>query len=140
MLTPRHRVHRVSAPGGRFVASLFTAGSGTYAWHGDVLAELGRPPRRPSPVSRSDGLVEILADVGFDTVEVAKQVEERFVFRDVDQFIAWQSSHGGRILLDTLDDAGRDRYRDLCASRLRAHGVDDGYDGRASAGCVSPSG
>jgi ubiquinone/menaquinone biosynthesis C-methylase UbiE len=33
-------VHRVTAPGGRFVASVFTAGSGTYPWLGEVLEKL----------------------------------------------------------------------------------------------------
>lgn len=121
-------VFRVSAPGGRFVASLFTDGSGTYPWHGDVLADLGRPPRRPSTVSRSSGLVRTLEAVGFAEVGVVKQVEERFVFGGVDEFVRWQSSHGGRIVLDSLDDIGRTRYRELCGARLEAHRVLDGYE------------
>lgn len=121
-------IRRVLAPTGRFVASLFTAGIGTYAWHKNVLDELGLPARRPSPVAQPAGLVALLGDVGFDTVEVAPQVQEQFVFRDVDEFIAWQSSHGVRILLEALDDTGRDRYRDLCEARLRAHRVDGGYE------------
>ncbi len=121
-------VHRVTAPGGRFVASVFTAGSGTYPWLGEVYEELGTPPGLPSPVSRSLGLIETLRDVGFDTVSVATQVEERFVFRDVDEFIAWQASHGGRIRLDALDGADRERFRDSCAARLEAHRTDIGHE------------
>lgn len=121
-------VFRVLAPGGRFVASLFTTGTGTYEWHGEVLKDLGRPPRRPSPVSQSNGLVATLGDVGFDRADMATQAQERFVFRDVDAFVAWQSSHGGRILIESLDDAGRDRYRDMCDARLREHRIDAGHE------------
>lgn len=121
-------VRRVLAPGGRFVASVFTAGTGTYGWYGDVVEELGRPSRNASPVSRSDGLADVLRKVGFETIELAAQVEAAFVFRDPDEFVAWQSSHGGRILVDTLDDAGRDRYRDLCAERMEAHRVNGGFE------------
>lgn len=121
-------IRRVVAPGGRFVASLFTNGTGTYPWHREILAELGRPPRPPSPVSWADGLVDVLAEVGFGPVEVARELRETFIFRDVDQFVAWQSSHGGRILLDALGSDGRARYRDLCAERLEAHRTDAGYE------------
>lgn len=121
-------VRRVVAPGGRFVASVFTEGTGTYPWHGDVVEELGRPSRGASPVSRPAGLVDALDRAGFTSVEVASEPREQFTFRDVDQFIAWQASHGGRILLDSLDDAGRDRYRSLCAERLEQHRVDDGFE------------
>lgn len=130
-------IWRVLAPGGRFVASVFTDGTGTYPWHGEVLEDLGRPPRRPSPVSKPDGLIKILGEVGFDAVELAMQVEERFVFRDVDEFIAWQSSHGGRILLDALDAGDRERYRDLCAERLNSHRIDAGYEMAVEVAVVS---
>jgi SAM-dependent methyltransferase len=121
-------IRRVLAPTGRFVASLFTAGTGTYRWHQYVLDELGLPARRPSPMARPAGLVDLLGDVGFDHIEVALQVQEQFVFCDVDEFIAWQSSHGVRMLLEALDNTGRDRYRELCEDRLRAHRVDAGYE------------
>lgn len=122
-------VHRVLRPGGTVALSVFDGPSG-FPWMRDLTEELvGAPPPRPGDdFIRTAVLEAALAVAGFDVGE-STGVRERFVFADVDTVVRWLASHGGRMLLDHLDDDGRARLRVLLAERLDAgHRVDGGYE------------
>jgi ubiquinone/menaquinone biosynthesis C-methylase UbiE len=119
---------RVLRPGGRLAASTFTGGRGGYPWAQDVARELGKEPPGPkSPLRSAFGLRSALAAAGFAEIQTS-DVEARFVFPDVDALIAWNRSHAGRILIDSLDPAELARYRALLSNRLRSHAVPDGFE------------
>jgi hypothetical protein len=115
--------------GGRFAASTFVGSAGGYPWLGDVIRAI-RPataiPRR-SPVATAAGLVELLRDAGFvDTT--TREVEARFVFADVDAYLAWNWSTGWRRLLESLSAEEAVAYRRESAKRLEDHVVAGGYE------------
>jgi SAM-dependent methyltransferase len=119
---------RVLRPGGRFAASTYAHGEAGYPWAADVATELGRPPTLPtSPVLTAEGLRVCLERAGFVDIRTTP-VEGRFVFPDVDAYIAWNWSTGQRRMLVTLDDGELRRFRDLSAERLEAHAVDGGFE------------
>jgi SAM-dependent methyltransferase len=120
---------RVLVPGGRFAATTFAGGMGGYPWFGEVARALGpaQPAPPPSPVLVAEGLQIELAAAGF-VHPVTTRVEERFVFPDVGAYESWVWSHGGRRLLEGLDDAGVAEHRRLAAERLQDHAVDGGYE------------
>ncbi|HZR12978.1 MAG TPA: methyltransferase domain-containing protein [Acidimicrobiia bacterium] len=120
--------HRVLVPGGRLAASTFTDAVSCYPWVTDVAAELGRPPTLPdSPVRKAEGLRAALERAGFAGVSTTR-VEERFVLRDVDEFVAFTWSTGIRRMLETLDADELRRYREASAARLAGHAVEGGYE------------
>jgi ubiquinone/menaquinone biosynthesis C-methylase UbiE len=121
-------VGRVLRLGGRFVASTFAEGIAGFQWAPDVARAIGHqhnPP--PSPVLTAAGLVPRLEAAGFATTEV-RHVEERFVFRDVDHYIGWHWTQGGRRLFESLSDQEMDRYRAESDQRLRDHSTEGGYE------------
>jgi ubiquinone/menaquinone biosynthesis C-methylase UbiE len=121
-------VHRVLGPGGRFAASTFLDGVAGFPWAPEVAKELGKvhaPPR--SPVLTAPGLRAALEEVGFGASST-QLVGGRFVFRDVDHYVGWHWTQGGRRLLEQLDDDELRRYRELSAARLEAHACDGGYE------------
>lgn len=120
---------RVLRAGGRFAASTFLDGLAGYKWEDDVLKEIGlqSPPQRSSPVRTAKGLVAALALAGFDA-PVTTQVEERFVFSDVDAFLAWNWSHGGRGVLEAMSQEQLARFRSASAARLANHAIPGGYE------------
>jgi O-methyltransferase/aklanonic acid methyltransferase len=119
---------RVLRPGGRFAGSTFVGGRGGYPWMHEVARELGRElPGPRSPLRTAEGLRAALAEAGFEQMRTADG-EARFVFSDVDALIAWNRSHAGRGLLDSLSDGDLSRYRALVAERLSAHAAPDGFE------------
>jgi hypothetical protein len=78
-------------------------------------------------VLTAEGLRKALRDEGFVNLTTT-EVEGRFVYPDVDAFLAWSWSTAGRSLLETLDDDEIDAYRTACAARLAAHALDEGYE------------
>jgi ubiquinone/menaquinone biosynthesis C-methylase UbiE len=121
-------VLRVVRPGGRFVASTFAGGVAGFPWAGEVARAIGHehhPP--PSPVLTTAGLVPRLEEVGF-VVESVGEIEERFVFRDVDHYIDWHWTQGGRRLFEVLTDDELGRYRTESHRRLQDHVVAGGYE------------
>lgn len=119
---------RVLRPGGRFAGSTYAHGKAGYPWAADVATELGRPPTLPtSPVLTAEGLREYLERAGFVDVRTTP-IEGRFVFTDVDAYIAWNWSTGHRRMLETFDDDELRRFRDLSAERLQAHAVEGGFE------------
>lgn len=121
-------LHRVVRPGGRVALSIFDGPPG-FAWLREVAEELvGRAPARPGDeFNEASVLQAALVAAGFEQPG-GVDVTQRFVFADVDQIEAWQRSHGGRLLLDRLDDQQLSRYRSLVAERLEDHRVDDGFE------------
>lgn len=121
-------LHRVVRPGGRVALSIFD-GPPAFAWLPDVVKELvGDQTTRPSDEFNKAAVLEpALVDAGFES-PIGTDITERFVFASVDEVEAWQRSHGGRILLDHLDDIQLARYRGLIAERLEDHRVDDGFE------------
>jgi SAM-dependent methyltransferase len=119
-------LHRVLRPGGRVALSIFDGPPG-FAWQGDVFRELlGEQPPRPSDeFNRADVLDPALVAAGFE-VPVGTDVVERFTFDSHDHVERWQCSHGGRIVIDRLDDLQLARYRGLMAERLDGHRSADG--------------
>jgi len=119
---------RVVRPGGRVALSIFD-GPPAFAWLADVVKELvGDQPARPSDEFNKASVLEpALVDAGFGT-PVGTDLTVRFVFASVDEVERWQRSHGGRILLDHLDDLQLARYRGLITERLQDHRVDDGFE------------
>ena len=121
---------RVLTPGGTFAASTFLDGIGGYAWLGDAARAVARePPVAKSSVLTSAGLRDALERVGFKAIATTN-VEARFVFRDVDEFLAWSWSTAGRGLLEQLNNTDMGTYRTVCADALAAHATDDGYEFR----------
>jgi ubiquinone/menaquinone biosynthesis C-methylase UbiE len=121
-------VRRVLRPGGRFATSTFLAGVAGFPWAPEVAKELGRvhaPPQ--SPVLTAPGLRAVLGDLGYGAA-TTHLVEGRFIFRDVDHYVGWHWTQGGRRLLEQLDEDELRRYRDLSATRLEAHARDGGYE------------
>jgi ubiquinone/menaquinone biosynthesis C-methylase UbiE len=121
-------VARVLRPGGRFVASTFVEGVAGFPWAPDVARAIGREHKPPmSPVLTPAGLVPRLEAAGFVGAEV-RRVEERFVFRDVDHYVGWHWTQGGRRLFELLSDDEMDRYRAESHRRLQDHAVEGGYE------------
>jgi len=119
---------RVLRPGGRFVASTFVAGRGGYPWSKDVARDLGKDPQAiRSPVLLAEGLRRALLEVGFTEVSSVER-QGRFVFADVDAVVAWNWSHLGRRILETLSEEELRRYRKLIADRLAPHAVSGGFE------------
>ncbi len=86
------------------------------------------PPRPGDEFIRTAVLEAALADANFDVGEPTA-VRERFVFADVDTVMRWLASHGGRMLLDHLDEEATRRLRAQLAERLDVgHRVDVGYE------------
>jgi SAM-dependent methyltransferase len=112
---------------GRFVASTFLDGAGGYPWTDDIARELGREVTRfPGPIRTAPELVELLSATGFETS--VRSVQARFVFADVDGYVRWLWSHGGRRLLEQLTPDEQARHRDASARRLADHVTRDGYE------------
>jgi ubiquinone/menaquinone biosynthesis C-methylase UbiE len=121
---------RVLAPAGRFAASTFRDGVGGYPWLAEAARAVGKErPVADSRVLTSAGLRDALQRVGFGEL-LTTEVEGRFIFRDVDEFLAWSWSTAGRRLLEQLNDADMDAYRAACAEEIAAHAADDGYEFR----------
>lgn len=121
---------RVLRAGGRFAASTFVDGIGGYKWDLDVLKEIGRPeplPKRPNPLRSAEGLVAAVGVAGF-IGSTTTRVEERFIFSDVDAYIAWNWSHGGRRVLEALSEDELARFRSGVATRLKDHAVHGGHE------------
>jgi SAM-dependent methyltransferase len=120
---------RVLRNGGRFAASTFVGHGGGYPWAPEVLRQVRPvgPSRVPSPVATAQGLTETLTRVGFSD-PLTTGIEARFVFADIDAYLAWNWSTGLRALLETLSAAEGDAYRRLSAERLEDHAVPDGYE------------
>lgn len=120
---------RVLRGGGRFAGSTFVGSGGGYPWIGDVIRAIRpkavMPPR--SPVATATGLVECLRDAGFVDV-TTREVEARFVFSDLDAYLAWNRSTGTRRLLESLSDEEAAAYRRESAKRLEDHAVSGGYE------------
>jgi SAM-dependent methyltransferase len=119
---------RVLRSGGRFAGSTFVGGGGGYSWLGDVVRAvrpgLTMPP--PSPVALASGLVDYLDRAGFVDA-VTSEVTARFVFEDLDAYLAWNWSTGTRRLLESFNDDEAAAYRRETAERLQDHAVPDGY-------------
>jgi ubiquinone/menaquinone biosynthesis C-methylase UbiE len=121
-------VARVLRPGGRFIASTFVDAIAGFPWAPDVARAIGREHTPPSsPVLTPAGLVPRLEAAGFGAAEV-RRVEERFLFRDVDHYVGWHWTQGGRRLFETLSDDELDRYRAESERRLQDHAVEGGYE------------
>jgi O-methyltransferase / aklanonic acid methyltransferase len=120
---------RVLRIGGRFVSSTFVGGGGGYSWIGDVIREVrpATPMPTPSPVSTGSGLIEFLRRAGF-TEATTRRVEARFVFPDVDAYVAWNWSTGTRRLLESFSPEEAKTYRRASAERLEDHAVTGGYE------------
>jgi SAM-dependent methyltransferase len=120
---------RVLRRGGRFAGSTFVGSGGGYPWIGDVIRAIrpnaAMPPR--SPVATAAGLVECLSQAGFVDA-TTREVEARFVFPDLDAYLAWNWSTGTRRLLESLNDAEAEAYRRESAARLQDHAVPGGYE------------
>lgn len=119
---------RVLRPGGRVALSVFDGPSG-FAFMRDIAVEMFGE-REPGPAEAymatavlEDGLREVGLRVLSDTT-----VEERFTFTDVDHVIRWMASHGGRMMLDVLDAAGRVRFEALVTERLADHAIEGGFE------------
>jgi O-methyltransferase/aklanonic acid methyltransferase len=120
---------RVLRDGGRFAASTFVGSGGGYPWIADVIRAIrpavAMPPR--SPVATAAGLVEFLRDAGF-VDPTTREVEARFVFPDVEAYLAWNWSTGTRRLLESLTGEEAEVYRRESAKRLEQHAVSGGYE------------
>ena len=75
------------------------------------------------------GDLKSMGRIGFKAIATTN-VEARFVFRDVDEFLAWSWSTAGRGLLEQLNNTDMGTYRTVCADALAAHATDDGYEFR----------
>lgn len=115
-------VRRVLRPGGRFAASTFTDGRAGFVW----FFELGRhffpddPPPPRHPLVLAAGLKEALGAAGFRDADTVSTVA-RFVFADADAVVAWGWSHGGRALLERLDETQLAELRERVAEQLDLH-------------------
>ncbi len=119
---------RVLRCGGRFAASTFATGSGGYPWTADVARQMGTElPLAASRVRQAAGLRAVLQDAGFTEIETAR-TEGRFVFPDVDSYVAWNWSHAGRRLLESLDVPRLQDYRAQVAGRLARHAIEGGFE------------
>lgn len=121
-------VFRVLRAGGRFAASTF-AGSGGYPWIHDVVRDIQplRPTASASPVAAAVGLIEVLHETGFIDAATTR-VERRFLFPTVDDYLAWNWSHGVRSVLESLTDQEVEAFRAASAIRLQDHAVDGGFE------------
>ena len=119
---------RVVRPGGRVALTIFDGPAG-FGWLADVARELFGPgsPRPSDEFNKAAVLEPALVAAGFEE-PAATVVTERFRFAGPDQVEAWQRSHGGRLMLDHLDDLQLARYRGLVAEHLEANRVDDGFE------------
>jgi O-methyltransferase/aklanonic acid methyltransferase len=122
-------VRRVLRDGGRFAGSTFVGSGGGYPWIGEVLHAIRptavMPPR--SPVATAAGLTEFLQRAGFVDA-TTREVEARFIFPDLDAYLAWNWSTGQRRLLESLNDQEADAYRHESAMRIEDHAVAGGYE------------
>jgi len=120
---------RVLRSGGRFAGSTFVGSGGGYPWIGDVIRAIrptaAMPPR--SPVATAAGLVDFLRDAGF-VAPTTREVEARFIFPDLDAYLAWNWSTGTRRLLESLSTEEAAAYRRESAQRLTDHAVSGGYE------------
>jgi ubiquinone/menaquinone biosynthesis C-methylase UbiE len=120
---------RVLRSGGRFAASTFVGSRGGYPWIGDVIRAIRpqatMPP--PGPAATATGLHDFLDWTGFVDV-TTREVEVRFVFPNLEAYLAWNWSTGLRRLLESLNDEEAEAYRRESAKRLRDHAVSGGYE------------
>ncbi len=119
-------LYRVLRPGGRVALSIFDGPPG-FPWQGEVFRELlgEQPSRSGDEFNRADVLDPALVAIGFEQ-PVGTDVVETVRFDSPDHVEHWQRSHGGRIVIDRLDDLQLERYRGLMAERLEGHRTDDG--------------
>lgn len=119
---------RVLRPGGRVALSIFDGPSG-FPWIPDIARELfgSHEPRPNEAFNRASVLEPALVAAGFEEPTAITRTE-RFRFADADVVEAWMRSHGGRMMLDALDDLQLARFRGLLAEHLEGHRVEGGFE------------
>jgi predicted ATPase/class 3 adenylate cyclase/ubiquinone/menaquinone biosynthesis C-methylase UbiE len=134
-----HFVHLVDAlagfqralrPGGRFAASTFTDGTLDYPWVPEVLEETGVVSGRQRGRMRmltAPGLAQALTEADFDAIATVTR-RHRFVFVDVDAYMAWLRTQGPGTLINRLGPRDLERFEKACARRLDDHQARDGYE------------
>jgi enoyl-CoA hydratase/carnithine racemase len=93
-----------------------------------VLRELGfDDPELTHPLRTADGVIAALRRAQFAGAVVTR-VTERFVFPDLDSYVAWNWSQGSRRVLERMDENELKRYRAAVAARLQDHAVEGGFE------------
>lgn len=121
-------LRRTVRPGGRVALSIFDGWAG-FPFVRGLFEELIGPPRhRPSDeFNKAAVLLRGLQSVGFEAPSVT-EVVERIHFVDAAEVEAWMWSHGGRLLLGSLDEAQLAHFRSGLAAGLESHRILDGYE------------
>jgi SAM-dependent methyltransferase len=96
--------HRVLAPGGQLMLTTWSGEDPRWAFVGPLIfralgPDAGPPPS--NPFKEEGSLPAHLSNAGFTDVQ-AEDEEHVFHFRDVDQWLEWQASHGGRAFIDKI--------------------------------------
>jgi ubiquinone/menaquinone biosynthesis C-methylase UbiE len=96
--------HRVLAAGGHLMLTTWSGEDPHWAFLGPLIfrtlgPDAGPPPS--NPFKEEGSLSGLLAASGFTDVKEEDE-EHVFHFRDVDQWLQWQASHGGRAYVDKI--------------------------------------
>jgi hypothetical protein len=98
-----------------------------WSWKGELLARLGPRLERTGPSLDAGELERLLRDVGFaeSCVEVGSERLD-VVYRDVNDWLAAEWTHGERRPLELMDQRALEAYRDEVAVAIEACREQDG--------------
>jgi ubiquinone/menaquinone biosynthesis C-methylase UbiE len=119
--------HRVLRPGGTVAVSIFGDLDERWCWKRTLLSRLGPRLEPTAPSLDAAALERLLRDAGFadGTVQIDSERLD-VVYRDVDDWLAAEWTHGERRPLELMDRWALEAYRDEAAVAIETSRERDG--------------
>jgi ubiquinone/menaquinone biosynthesis C-methylase UbiE len=119
--------HRVLRPGGTAAVSTFGDLDERWRWKGELLSRLGPRLERTGPSLDTGELERLLDEAGFAESDIAVGSERLdVVYRDVDDWLAAEWTHGERRPLELMDQRALHAYRGEAAVAIEGCRERDG--------------
>ena len=133
--------HRVLRPGGLIAVSTWGGEDERWGFEDDLLAAAGSPCLRAlqQPFDRAEDVTDLLGAAGFTDLHVHEE-ETEIHFGSQQQWWDWHWSFSLRGILEQLEPAALDAYRDACFREMEALRTSDGYPVRLTALIVTGRG